>query len=136
MWFSTYSTRKYTTISHTHSKWLLLFRRFSNQISCSCKEKIKLIWFSCSFVSVVHLLVGVTYCLISWTVGLPKRAVSSCIYIQVNFLKKWDTQVRLTMYITQTLLLICSKLALIDLHLSKICDYSPSIRNFWHCLLR
>lgn len=29
----------------------------------------------CSFVSVVHLLVGVVYCLISWTVGLPKRAV-------------------------------------------------------------
>ncbi|KAF3451429.1 hypothetical protein FNV43_RR07524 [Rhamnella rubrinervis] len=26
------------------------------------------------FVSVVHLLVGVVYCLISWTVGLPKRA--------------------------------------------------------------
>ncbi|KAK4736905.1 hypothetical protein R3W88_000602 [Solanum pinnatisectum] len=26
------------------------------------------------FVSVVHLLIGVTYCLISWTVGLPKRA--------------------------------------------------------------
>ncbi|XP_009601375.1 triose phosphate/phosphate translocator, chloroplastic-like isoform X1 [Nicotiana tomentosiformis] len=26
------------------------------------------------FVSVVHLLVGVTYCLISWSVGLPKRA--------------------------------------------------------------
>lgn len=29
-----------------------------------------------SFVSVVHLLVGVVYCLISWAVGLPKRAVS------------------------------------------------------------
>ncbi|XP_024031069.1 triose phosphate/phosphate translocator, chloroplastic [Morus notabilis] len=27
-----------------------------------------------SFVSVVHLLVGVVYCLISWAVGLPKRA--------------------------------------------------------------
>lgn len=26
------------------------------------------------FVSVVHLLVGVTYCLISWSIGLPKRA--------------------------------------------------------------
>ncbi|XP_043688551.1 triose phosphate/phosphate translocator, chloroplastic isoform X3 [Telopea speciosissima] len=26
------------------------------------------------FVSVVHLLVGVIYCLISWSVGLPKRA--------------------------------------------------------------
>ncbi|KAG2706985.1 hypothetical protein I3843_05G115800 [Carya illinoinensis] len=26
------------------------------------------------FVSVVHLLVGVVYCLVSWTVGLPKRA--------------------------------------------------------------
>ncbi|XP_076947220.1 triose phosphate/phosphate translocator, chloroplastic-like [Bidens hawaiensis] len=26
------------------------------------------------FVSVVHLLVGVAYCLISWSVGLPKRA--------------------------------------------------------------
>ncbi|XP_071722541.1 triose phosphate/phosphate translocator, chloroplastic-like [Rutidosis leptorrhynchoides] len=26
------------------------------------------------FVSVVHLLVGVVYCLISWSVGLPKRA--------------------------------------------------------------
>ncbi|XP_033512148.1 triose phosphate/phosphate translocator, chloroplastic-like isoform X2 [Nicotiana tomentosiformis] len=30
-------------------------------------------FFTC-FVSVVHLLVGVTYCLISWSVGLPKRA--------------------------------------------------------------
>uniref|UniRef100_A0A803RA91 Sugar phosphate transporter domain-containing protein n=1 Tax=Cannabis sativa TaxID=3483 RepID=A0A803RA91_CANSA len=26
------------------------------------------------FVSVIHLLVGVVYCLVSWTVGLPKRA--------------------------------------------------------------
>lgn len=26
------------------------------------------------FVSVIHLLVGVIYCLVSWTVGLPKRA--------------------------------------------------------------
>ncbi|KAK4485269.1 hypothetical protein RD792_007901 [Penstemon davidsonii] len=26
------------------------------------------------FVSVIHLFVGVIYCLISWTVGLPKRA--------------------------------------------------------------
>ncbi|PIN21949.1 Glucose-6-phosphate/phosphate and phosphoenolpyruvate/phosphate antiporter [Handroanthus impetiginosus] len=26
------------------------------------------------FVSVVHLLIGVAYCLVSWTVGLPKRA--------------------------------------------------------------
>lgn len=41
------------------------------------KKNFELIWFSGSFVSVVHLLVGVTYCLISWTVGLPKRAVSS-----------------------------------------------------------
>lgn len=31
----------------------------------------------CSFVSVIHLLVGVVYCLVSWTVGLPKRAVIS-----------------------------------------------------------
>ena len=30
----------------------------------------------CSFVSVIHLLVGVVYCLVSWAVGLPKRAVS------------------------------------------------------------
>ncbi|EXC30566.1 hypothetical protein L484_015058 [Morus notabilis] len=30
-------------------------------------------FFMC-FVSVVHLLVGVVYCLISWAVGLPKRA--------------------------------------------------------------
>lgn len=29
-----------------------------------------------SFVSVVHLAVGVVYCLLSWGVGLPKRAVS------------------------------------------------------------
>ncbi|KAL8249625.1 hypothetical protein R6Q59_006493 [Mikania micrantha] len=28
------------------------------------------------FVSVIHLAVGVVYCLGSWTVGLPKRAVS------------------------------------------------------------
>ncbi|KAI8020454.1 hypothetical protein LOK49_LG04G03084 [Camellia lanceoleosa] len=27
-----------------------------------------------SFVSVIHLLVGVVYCLVSWAVGLPKRA--------------------------------------------------------------
>lgn len=32
-----------------------------------------------SFVSAIHLLVGVVYCLISWAVGLPKRAVSSLI---------------------------------------------------------
>ncbi|KAH9708036.1 triose phosphate/phosphate translocator TPT [Citrus sinensis] len=30
-------------------------------------------FFMC-FVSVIHLLVGVVYCLVSWTVGLPKRA--------------------------------------------------------------
>lgn len=30
-----------------------------------------------SFVSVIHLAVGVVYCLGSWTVGLPKRAVSA-----------------------------------------------------------
>lgn len=29
-----------------------------------------------SFVSVIHLFVGVVYCLLSWAVGLPKRAVS------------------------------------------------------------
>ncbi|KAI4371722.1 hypothetical protein MLD38_010042 [Melastoma candidum] len=34
------------------------------------------------FVSVVHLLVGVVYCLISWAVGLPKRAP-----IDANLLK-------------------------------------------------
>ncbi|RRT48358.1 hypothetical protein B296_00053161 [Ensete ventricosum] len=28
------------------------------------------------FVSVIHLFVGVVYCLVSWAVGLPKRAVS------------------------------------------------------------
>ncbi|KAE9605571.1 putative sugar phosphate transporter domain-containing protein [Lupinus albus] len=28
------------------------------------------------FVSVVHLLVGVGYCLVSWSLGLPKRAVT------------------------------------------------------------
>lgn len=32
--------------------------------------------FICSFVSVIHLAVGVVYCLGSWAVGLPKRAVS------------------------------------------------------------
>ncbi|MQL10581.1 hypothetical protein EI010_25565, partial [Escherichia coli] len=26
------------------------------------------------FVSVIHLFVGVVYCFVSWTVGLPKRA--------------------------------------------------------------
>ena len=26
--------------------------------------------------SVIHLFVGVVYCLVSWSVGLPKRAVS------------------------------------------------------------
>jgi len=31
----------------------------------------------CSFVSTIHLLVGVAYCLVSWAVGLPKRAVSA-----------------------------------------------------------
>ncbi|KAK2436512.1 hypothetical protein P8452_32863 [Trifolium repens] len=34
------------------------------------------------FVSVIHLFVGVVYCLISWTVGLPKRAP-----IDANLLK-------------------------------------------------
>ncbi|CAA7020458.1 unnamed protein product [Microthlaspi erraticum] len=34
------------------------------------------------FVSVIHLLVGVVYCLISWSVGLPKRAP-----IDANLLK-------------------------------------------------
>lgn len=29
----------------------------------------------CSFVSAIHLAVGVVYCLISWSFGLPKRAV-------------------------------------------------------------
>ncbi|XP_068331712.1 triose phosphate/phosphate translocator TPT, chloroplastic-like [Pyrus communis] len=28
----------------------------------------------CSFVSVIHLLVGVVYCLVSWSAGLPRRA--------------------------------------------------------------
>lgn len=37
-----------------------------------------------SFVSVVHLLVGVTYCLISWSIGLPKRAVSSFMFFIVQ----------------------------------------------------
>lgn len=37
----------------------------------------------CSFVSLIHLLVGVVYCLVGWSVGLPKRAVS---YILCNFL--------------------------------------------------
>lgn len=36
---------------------------------------------SCSFVSVIHLLVGVVYCLVSWAVGLPKRAVSSMLWV-------------------------------------------------------
>ena len=34
-----------------------------------------------SFVSVIHLFVGVVYCLVSWSVGLPKRAVSSTFFI-------------------------------------------------------
>jgi len=28
-----------------------------------------------SFVSLIHLVVGVAYCLVGWSVGLPKRAV-------------------------------------------------------------
>jgi succinate dehydrogenase/fumarate reductase cytochrome b subunit len=40
---------------------------------------IMLCYFCFSFVSVIHLFVGVVYCLISWSVGLPKRAVSSFI---------------------------------------------------------
>lgn len=38
----------------------------------------------CSFVSVIHLFVGVVYCLVSWSVGLPKRAVSQVQYLPAH----------------------------------------------------
>lgn len=41
-----------------------------------CEGCIVAYIYVCSFVSVIHLAVGVVYCLGSWAVGLPKRAVS------------------------------------------------------------
>jgi hypothetical protein len=43
---------------------------------CLCFDGMFVDGVLCSFVSVIHLFVGVVYCLVSWTVGLPKRAVS------------------------------------------------------------
>ncbi|XP_006643976.3 triose phosphate/phosphate translocator TPT, chloroplastic [Oryza brachyantha] len=37
------------------------------------------------FVSVIHLLVGVVYCLLSWTVGLPKRAPINSTLLKLLF---------------------------------------------------
>ncbi|BAB17213.1 putative triose phosphate/phosphate translocator [Oryza sativa Japonica Group] len=37
------------------------------------------------FVSVIHLLVGVVYCLVSWTVGLPKRAPINSTLLKLLF---------------------------------------------------
>lgn len=39
----------------------------------------------CSLVSVIHLFVDVVYCLVSWTVGLPKRVVISTTYSSAVF---------------------------------------------------
>lgn len=41
--------------------------------------------FSHSFVSVIHLLVGVVYCTASWSLGLPKRAVSFSLAMEKKF---------------------------------------------------
>jgi len=75
--YSTSSTRRSTTTSPTHSK--------SNTLAFTCltqNQPLHLVitqtsTASCSFVSLIHLVVGVIYCLISWSVGLPKRAVIS-----------------------------------------------------------
>lgn len=46
----------------------------------------------CSFVSAIHLAVGVAYCSISWMVGMPKRAVSNIVYCrELHLLKKLDS---------------------------------------------
>lgn len=100
---SIYSTRRSTIISHIHSMYILANWLLSwNSIKISSLN-LWLIWSHvcfgfciilkihnysdfypfCSFVSVIHLLVGVVYCLVSWSIGLPKRAVSISFFLQL-----------------------------------------------------
>lgn len=84
MLFSTFSTRKSTIISHIHSKFISFFFLFFFFSFYKMDRFLQLSFdpFHAldSFVSAIHLLVGVVYCLISWSIGLPKRAVTSRIF--------------------------------------------------------
>lgn len=84
---SIYWTKRSTIISHIHSKCYTFAKWIrSSLLSLFYCLITRLIggFDSCySFVSVIHLLVGVVYCLVSWSVGLPKRAVSISFFLQL-----------------------------------------------------
>lgn len=116
---SIYWTKRSTIISHIHSKCYTFAKWIrSSLLSLFYCLITRLIggFDSCySFVSVIHLLVGVVYCLVSWSVGLPKRAVS------ISFFRNW--------------LLSSIFKVIIWLLLTRSCKLFASLltRSNWHC---
>jgi hypothetical protein len=104
-WSSTSSTRRSTTTSLTHSKCVIYVWPRSEQVNiheltdlASVETNMKICTADSSFVSVIHLLVGVVYCLISWAVGLPKRAVKKLLpYHRVVFYLRFHTAVKIVL---------------------------------------